>query len=161
LLLIASAGAAYYYLGPGSSGTGGGASVTSITPGGGSAATTSSPGTQPGATTSVDSGGAQTTSAPGSQTGLVAVSIDAHPWARVAITAVGSTPRSNVGTLVTPVTIDLAPGEYELTLENGGVTQPLTRRVRVAAGARATFNFPMPGFSPEAVVDQLLGSGAR
>ena len=93
--------------------------------------------------------------------GLVAVTIDAHPWARVAITPVGSTPPTKVGTLITPVSLDLAPGEYELTLENGGVTRTLSRRIKIAAGAPSAFRFPMPGFTPSEVVDQLMGSVTR
>jgi hypothetical protein len=93
--------------------------------------------------------------------GFVAVTIDAHPWARVAITPVGSTPPTKVGTVVTPVSLDLAPGEYELTLENGGVTRTLSRKITVATGAPAAFRFPMPGFTPSAVVDQLMGSATR
>jgi serine/threonine-protein kinase len=93
--------------------------------------------------------------------GLVPVAIDAHPWARVAITPLGSTPPTRIGTLVTPVAVDLAPGEYELTLENGGVTRRLTRRITVAQDGPASFRFTMPGFTPAAVVDRLMGSDTR
>jgi hypothetical protein len=79
----------------------------------------------------------------------------------VAITPLGSTPPTRIGTLVTPVAVDLAPGEYELTLENGGVTRRLTRRITVAQDGPASFRFTMPGFTPAAVVDRLMGSDTR
>ncbi len=93
--------------------------------------------------------------------GLVRVSIDVRPWARVALKPLGDTPTAKAGTHVTPLTIDLAPGEYELSFENGGVTQPLTRKVRVDAAAPASFRFSMPGFAPTEIVDRLLGGGGQ
>ena len=89
------------------------------------------------------------------------VSIDVRPWARVTVKALGATPAPKPGTHVTPLTLDLAPGEYELAFENGGLTEPLTRKVRVEAGAPAAFRFSMPGFAPAAIVDRLLGAGGR
>jgi hypothetical protein len=93
--------------------------------------------------------------------GLVRVSIDVRPWARVAVQPVGQTPAPKPGSRVTPLTLDLAPGEYELSFENGGVTQPLTRKIRVGPGTPRALRFSMPGFSASAVVDRLLTGGDR
>ena len=54
--------------------------------------------------------------------GLMRVSIDVRPWGRVTVKALGDTPAPKPGTHVTPLTLDLAPGEYELAFENGGLT---------------------------------------
>ena len=61
------------------------------------------------------------------------------------------------GELVTPLALELAAGEYDLTMENGGLTPPLTERVRVSAGRPNVFRFTMPGFSPAKVAQELRG----
>jgi hypothetical protein len=51
----------------------------------------------------------------------------------------------------TPFLIWLAPGEYVVELENGGLTPPLKETVRVEAGGANEFVFTMPGYDPESV----------
>jgi len=57
--------------------------------------------------------------------------------------------------------LDLAPGEYELTLENGGLTRTLSRRIKIRRRRALRVPLPMPGFTPSEVVDQLMGSATR
>jgi hypothetical protein len=50
--------------------------------------------------------------------------------------------------LITPCAVELADGTYTIELENGGLTPPLSREIRVAAGAQNEFVFTMPSFDP-------------
>jgi hypothetical protein len=50
--------------------------------------------------------------------------------------------------LVTPCTVDLADGDYTVELENGGLTRPLRREIKVGAGQSNDFVFTMPSFDP-------------
>ena len=82
--------------------------------------------------------------------------IDAQPWARVTV-------RSRVAgipplTQTTPAAMRLPEGTYDLTLENGNVTAPLTTTIDVTSTGAGTFTFPMPGFDPAAILDDLPGS---
>jgi hypothetical protein len=108
----------------------------------------------PGASTAAPTtpGSAGTPAAAGA---LAAVTVDAAPWARVAIAPLGGGTAAPAGELVTPLSLQLAPGEYDVTLENGGVTQPMKQRVRVAANQPNAFRFTMPEFDPAKVVRDL------
>jgi hypothetical protein len=85
------------------------------------------------------------------------VTVDAAPWARVSIRPVagGTAP---AGDFVTPLSIQLAPGDYDLLLENGGVTPSHTHRVKVAANQPNAVRVTMPGFEAAKVV-QVLRAG--
>ncbi|MGE0593582.1 MAG: hypothetical protein AB7G23_06145 [Vicinamibacterales bacterium] len=80
----------------------------------------------------------------------VIVLVDAQPWARVAIQGAGVrlTPR------VTPFRVALAPGAYTLSLENGGVTPPLTATATVTPDSDS-LRYIMPGFDADAVAAEL------
>ena len=161
LMVLGGAGGAFYYYSsrPASSPAPAAEPAASTTPpavpnaGGDAQTTPATPATQ-GAS---EPTAAPEPPAPPATPGLISVSIDALPWARVAVSALGSTPRPKIGTLTTPVRVDLAPGEYELLLENGGLTSQVTRRIRVAPGENASFRYQMPGFAAAAVVDELMG----
>ena len=169
VLVLASAAAGYFfYLRPSrdTTTTATTSAATTTTPGAAETTdnTNATDGTKPAATNATAATGSSSTAAAPdtpTPTGPVTVGIDAFPWARVAITPVGSTPAPKVGTLTTPVSVELVPGEYELTLENGGLTTTLSRRIKVAPGTPATFRFPMPGFAAASVVEQLMGSESK
>ncbi len=89
----------------------------------------------------------------------VTVLIDAQPWARVRV--FNTSPASEVMLTeqpTTPVAIQLPLGSYEVRLENGGVTQNRDERIDVTRAGTRTFQFTMPGFNADALVNQLSGS---
>ncbi len=58
----------------------------------------------------------------------------------------------------TPFRALLVPGDYDLELENGGLTNPLKRRVSVGPdGFQSAFD--MPGFDPARAATEVLGGG--
>jgi hypothetical protein len=83
---------------------------------------------------------------------LIVVLIDAQPWARVIIDGNGT--HLEPGT--TPFSIPLAPGMYDIQLENGGLTPPRQETIQVAPGNQE-FRFVMPGYDPARATEQLLG----
>jgi tRNA A-37 threonylcarbamoyl transferase component Bud32 len=68
--------------------------------------------------------------------------INAFPWANVtAIRNVDNGQNIDLASpLVTPVPVDLAPGRYEVTLENPNFEKTITKTVSIAAGADQTLN---------------------
>jgi len=78
------------------------------------------------------------------------VTFNAQPWARITIQSRGSTGAKVSGAedLITPCAVDLADGDYTVELENGGLTPPLRREIKVAAGQSRDFVFTMPSFDP-------------
>jgi hypothetical protein len=91
---------------------------------------------------------------------LATVTLDAAPWARVSIAPVGGG-TAPPGELVTPLLVQLPPGEYDVTLDNAGLTQALTQRIRVSADQPNAFRFTMPGFAPARVVQDLRATEVR
>jgi hypothetical protein len=90
--------------------------------------------------------------------GLVAVVVDARPWARFTIEGLTPGASERLGTQLTPVRMALAPGTYRLQLENGGLTPPLTTDITVAAGdADRRISIPMPPFDAARTVTDLVG----
>jgi hypothetical protein len=86
----------------------------------------------------------------------VEVALDALPWARFTIRPVddGSTQAAVQG--ITPARIRLLPGEYQVDLENGGLTSAL-RGQRLSVGATPVQKaFLMPGFDADRAASQLL-----
>ncbi|HEX7153105.1 MAG TPA: protein kinase [Thermoanaerobaculia bacterium] len=83
-----------------------------------------------------------TTSASMIPTAQGRLAINAFPWANV--TAVRNLDNGETvdvkGPLVTPASLELAPGRYEVTLTNPDFPAPLTRTVDVRAGEDATLN---------------------
>jgi serine/threonine-protein kinase len=78
------------------------------------------------------------------------VTFNARPWARITLQSHGST-ESTVRVakdLITPCAVDLADGDYTVELENGGLTPPLRREIKVGAGQSNDFVFTMPSFDP-------------
>lgn len=89
--------------------------------------------------------------------------IDIRPWARVRVVpappADGQTaPQVPAESIYAPFTIDLAPGDYVLECENGGLHRPTTFQLKVEAaeGRPQFFTRTMPGFNPTKIVDSLL-----
>ena len=60
--------------------------------------------------------------------------------------------------LETPFTVNLAPGDYVLVAENGGLTGPLGISVTLREGEPLVVTEPMPGFNANRIVDLLLGN---
>jgi len=86
----------------------------------------------------------------------VPVTVDIRPWARVRIVAAEGV-QVPAEPMYTPFTIQLAPGDYSLECDNGGVTKPVTYTLKVAAtGKPHFFTRTMPGFNSTKVVDALL-----
>ena len=82
----------------------------------------------------------------------VLVVVDVQPWANVRISANGD--RIRPITDVTPIAVRLPEGAYELTFENGGVTDPLSQRIDVRTDGPQIFRFNMPGFDPQTLLDR-------
>ena len=77
------------------------------------------------------------------------VGVNAFPWAKVtAVRNLDNGQNVDVGSnVVTPATLDLAPGRYEVTLVNPDFPKPIARTVTVAAGAAESLwvTFTDPG----------------
>jgi len=86
----------------------------------------------------------------------VVVLIDALPWANVRLQS-GST---TIGPEATPFSASLVPGQYRLTLDNGGVTPPTTQTIDVTPTNRV-FRFTMPGFDPARTASDLSGTASK
>ncbi|KAA0253061.1 hypothetical protein FBQ97_08275 [Acidobacteria bacterium ACD] len=86
-----------------------------------------------------------------------ALVVTASPWARVvAIRAADGTGAQLPAEAETPIRIPLAPGRYEVVVEDAregpeGLT--MARRVDVIAGKPARVHFDMPGFDPREAFD--------
>ena len=96
-----------------------------------------------------------------SPVGLNTVSIDVRPWARVRVVPAnvpeGQTPPTvPAEPLYTPFTIDLAPGDYTLEAENGGLNRNTTFQIKVELGKPQYIVRSMPGFNATKTVDALL-----
>jgi hypothetical protein len=83
----------------------------------------------------------------------VLVVIDAQPWARATIRS--GSDRIRAITDVTPVAVRLPEGTYDVTFDNGGVTQPLAQQITVTTSGPRVFRFDMPGFDPQTLLNQL------
>lgn len=83
------------------------------------------------------------------------VSVNALPWARVAIRPRGGAGDWPAGEL-TPCVLTLPPGRYEVRLENGGVTPELIREIEIAADRPPDFVFVMPTFEPRTAAQQAV-----
>ena len=83
-----------------------------------------------------------------------AVIIDTEPWTHVTLTpAAGGDPE----TCTTPCQLQLAPGEYQLAFENGGLSQPYSERLSVPAGQPVDVRRTMPGFDVDRAVAAIVG----
>jgi hypothetical protein len=85
----------------------------------------------------------------------VLILIDAQPWARVTVRSATVPPLTET----TPAAFRLPPGSYELSLENGNVTAPLTTRIDVASGGQRSFQFTMPNFDANQILEEFGVSG--
>ncbi len=85
----------------------------------------------------------------------VIVLVDAQPWARVAIQGAGV----RLAPRLTPFRVALAPGTYTLSLDNGGVTPPLTTTATVTPDSDS-LRYTMPGFDADAVAAELAAPTA-
>ena len=95
-----------------------------------------------------------------SPVGLNSVTIDIRPWARVRVVPVageGQTPPSvPAEPLYAPFTVDLAPGDYTLEAENGGLNRNATFPIKIELGKPQFIVRTMPGFNATKIVDALL-----
>jgi serine/threonine protein kinase len=92
---------------------------------------------------------------------LNSVTIDVRPWARVRVVATKvpegqSPPQVPTEPLYAPFTIDLAPGDYTLEAENGGLNRNATFQIKVEGSKPQSFVRTMPGFNATKIVDALL-----
>jgi hypothetical protein len=86
------------------------------------------------------------------------VVIDAQPWARVTVNSADGKIRF---AQATPVAVRLPEGRYTLSLENGGLTPPLTQTIDVTAGGQRSFRYVMPGFKVDDVLKNLTPASSR
>ncbi|MGZ8781399.1 MAG: hypothetical protein ACXW31_15890, partial [Thermoanaerobaculia bacterium] len=83
------------------------------------------------------------------------IAVNAFPWANVtSVRDADSGATIDIGAnVVTPAPLDLAPGRYEVTLENPNFPQPITRTVVVASGGNidlhVTFSDPAAASVPD------------
>ncbi len=89
--------------------------------------------------------------APASLARPVPVSINALPWARLRVSPLGVSAPATSLERTTPCALALLPGEYLVEMENGGLTPPLSRTIRVPPEAPGDLVFTMPGYDPEVV----------
>ena len=89
----------------------------------------------------------------------VLIIVDAQPWARVTVRSQGG--RVPELTQVTPAALRLPEGTYNLSLENGGLTAPLTQRIQVSSAGQRIFRFDMPSFDPAQLLNQLGLDGQK
>jgi len=82
---------------------------------------------------------------------MLVVLIDAQPWASVTIDGNGT----HLEAGATPFSVPLAPGTYQLRLENGNLKSMREETIAVAAGNQE-FRFVMPGFDPAQTAADLL-----
>lgn len=87
------------------------------------------------------------------------VTIDAQPWANVTVSSAvpGFVPIKET----TPLVVNLPEGQFQIRLENGGLTAERSETVVVSAGGERRFTYVMPGFQPADLVDRLLPTKAR
>jgi hypothetical protein len=85
------------------------------------------------------------------------IRVDVLPWARVRIVPVGHTGPVPTEPLVTPFSVELAPGEYRLECENDGVSPRTVFPLTVAAGRPLSVSRTMQGFDPARLVESLAG----
>jgi hypothetical protein len=83
----------------------------------------------------------------------VLILIDAQPWARVTVRS----PAGRIPPVIetTPAAFRLPPGPYQLSLENGDVTGPLTAQIQVSSTGQRSFQYMMPNFNPTQALDEL------
>jgi hypothetical protein len=88
-----------------------------------------------------------------------------RPWARVRVVPLNvpegqPPPQVPAEPLYAPFTIDIAPGEYTLECENGGLNRNASFAIKVDApeGKPQYFTRTMPGFNATKIVDALLSS---
>ncbi|MEO5820004.1 MAG: hypothetical protein ABIT71_05820, partial [Vicinamibacteraceae bacterium] len=82
------------------------------------------------------------------------VTFNTQPWTRVTLTPVaGGAP----ATCETPCQLQLAPGDYQMAFENGGLSQPLAERLAVPAGQPVDVRRTMPGFDVDRAVASIVG----
>ncbi len=60
-------------------------------------------------------------------------------------------------TCTTPCQLQLAPGDYQLAFENGGLSQPYSERLPVPAGQPVNVRRTMPGFDVDRAVAAIVG----
>jgi eukaryotic-like serine/threonine-protein kinase len=91
----------------------------------------------------------------------VMVVIAVRPWARVTITPAGPGPQGSPVTADTPARFALHPGEYEVRLENTTITRRALTDKLVVGRTPIHRSYDIPGFNPEATVNQLLNGSSQ
>ncbi|HEV3141065.1 MAG TPA: hypothetical protein VGY57_11140 [Vicinamibacterales bacterium] len=85
------------------------------------------------------------------------VAIDALPWARVTIQPVGRFTRLAKSDGVTPFSIALPKGEYDLHVTSESMTEPYHLRIKVAPGQPNKVLVTMPAYDVEEILSGLVG----
>jgi serine/threonine protein kinase/outer membrane protein assembly factor BamD (BamD/ComL family) len=83
---------------------------------------------------------------------LSIVTVNAVPWANVKIVPSNEKvkmPDIEKDETTTPCNFSLPEGEYTIELDNGGITPPLTQKIKVEAGKTNSFFFQMPTYDPK------------
>jgi serine/threonine protein kinase len=85
----------------------------------------------------------------------LAVTINALPWANVRFLPRPDAPTPSLrdDERTTPVRVLLSEGDYDIELENEGLTAPRREHVEVRAGQATAFVFVMPGYDPDAAAE--------
>jgi serine/threonine protein kinase len=82
------------------------------------------------------------------------VKIDTQPWTNVTLTPpAGGEPVK----CITPCQLQLAPGDYQLTFENPGLSQPHRERLTVPAGQPVDMSVAIPGFDIDRAAASIVG----
>jgi hypothetical protein len=86
----------------------------------------------------------------------VPVAVDAVPWARVTVRSKSTGATLDLGEQITPVILNLPPGDYEVRLVNDEAGKPFTQALHVPAPQnKVTFRFP--GYDPDNTLTRILG----
>jgi tetratricopeptide (TPR) repeat protein len=81
------------------------------------------------------------------------VRIVVAPWANARLTPIAG---GDALTCQTPCQLEVPPGDYDLSLENGGLSRPLSERLSVPAGQPLEVRRTMPGFDVDRAVATIV-----
>ena len=83
--------------------------------------------------------------------------VDAVPWANVTIKPLTGGGEAVQATLVTPASLQLPEGDYELRFENPEFGTRTITKAKVTSAQPTLVRITLPGFDPERAVDTILG----
>jgi serine/threonine-protein kinase len=82
------------------------------------------------------------------------VKFDTEPWTHVTLTPAAG---GDSASCTTPCQLQLAPGDYQMAFENGGLSQPHNEPLTVPAGQPVDVRRTMPGFDVDRAVTAIVG----